>query len=173
MYNIFPSLFPFFILSDLLINYGFVEFMFNNAIENVLGYKELSLHPLDLPKSGVLHNYTGREAIAPFEIKTQPGENYYIKLVDAISGKTKIVIFLRGGETKKMEIPLGSYKIKRASGETWYGEKYLFGHNTTYTTSDEWLNFKISGPYVEGHTLTLYKVANGNFSTKSIKAEDF
>lgn len=27
MYNIFPSLFPFFILSDLLINYGFVEFI--------------------------------------------------------------------------------------------------------------------------------------------------
>ena len=27
LYNIFPSLFPFFILSDLLINYGFVEFI--------------------------------------------------------------------------------------------------------------------------------------------------
>ena len=32
MYNVFPSLFPFFILSDLLINFGFVEFL-----SNVLG----------------------------------------------------------------------------------------------------------------------------------------
>ena len=150
------------------------EDIFNSAVELRLGYKELSLKPVALPNSGVMHNYTGKEAIAPFEIKTpSTDQNFYIKLVDAMSGNTEVVIFMRGGETKKMEVPLGTYKIKRAAGHTWYGEEHLFGHNTVYTASDEWLTFRISGSYVEGHTLTLYKVANGNFSTKDIKAEDF
>lgn len=150
------------------------EDLFNQAIELKLGYKELSLQPVTLPISGVMHNYTGEETIAPFEIKTpQTDENFYIKLVDPYTDKTEVVIFMRGGETKKMEVPLGTYKIKRAAGHTWYGEENLFGHNTSYTASDELLTFKINGSYVEGHTLTLYKVANGNFSTKDIKAGDF
>lgn len=159
------------------------ENKFNQAIEEKLGYKELSLKTVPLPKSGVIHNYTGKEAIAPFEIITQASENndplglyndnYYIKLVNPYTDKTEIVIFMRGGETKKVHVPIGTYKLKRATGITWYGEEYLFGHNTQYTTSDELLTFKISGQYVEGHTLSLYKVENGNFSTKDISAEEF
>lgn len=150
------------------------EELFNQSVERKLGYKELSLKPIPLPVSGVMHNYTGNEAIAPFEIKTpSTDQNFYIKLIDAITGKTEVIIFMRGGETKKMNVPLGTYKLKRAAGYTWYGEENLFGHNTVYTASDQWLTFQISGSYVEGHTLTLYKVTNGNFSTKDIKAEDF
>ena len=150
------------------------EKVFNDAIEQKLGYKELSLKPQPLPKSGVIHNYTGKPAIAPFKIITQDNdENYYIKLVNPYTDKTEIVIFLSGGETKEMNIPIGTYKIKRAAGKTWYGEKYLFGHNSTYVASDELLTFNISGSYVEGHTLTLYKVADGNFSSKEISAEEF
>ena len=41
MYNVFPSLFPFFILSDLLINYGFVEFI-SEIFKNFMGIFNLS-----------------------------------------------------------------------------------------------------------------------------------
>ena len=149
------------------------ENKFNEAVEQKLGYKELSLKLVPLPQSGLMHNYTGKEAIAPFEIQTRVSENYYIKLVNIHTGKTEVAIFMRGGETKKMHVPLGTYKIKYASGINWYGENYLFGHKTQYTASDKLLTFKIPGSYVEGHTLTLYKVVDGNFSTYKIKADDF
>ncbi len=40
-YNVFPSLFPFFILSNLLLNYGFVEFL-SELFTNVMSYFGLS-----------------------------------------------------------------------------------------------------------------------------------
>ena len=48
MYNIFPSLFPFFILSDLLINYGFIELLselFKNFM-NRLGISGIASFPI-------------------------------------------------------------------------------------------------------------------------------
>lgn len=150
------------------------ENQFNEEVEKKLGYKELSLIPEPLPASGLMHNYTNREAMAPFEIKTSDTTvNYYIKLEDSLTKEPEIIIFVRGGDSIKIDVPLGYYKIKYATGKTWFGEEMLFGHNTTYTTSRDILSFKVDGYYVKGHTLTLYKVANGNFATQSLTPEDF
>ena len=162
--------------------------LFNQTMDALLGYKYFALKKQDLPKTGIMNLYSPLPAIAPFKISTsQPysysynsynyssddKEHYYIKLVDYYTNKTVATIFIRAGENTKVEVPTGSYKIKYATGKTWYGEADLFGHETHYSTSDERLDFSVSYGYVNGQQLTLYKVSNGNFSTKEIKAEDF
>ncbi len=37
----------------------------------------------------------------------------------------------------EIKVPLGSYIVKYAVGEKWYGEKYLFGPETRYNKADE------------------------------------
>ena len=162
--------------------------LFNQTMDALLGYKQFTLKKQELPKTGIINIYSSQPAIAPFKISTSQSysysysnynysnddkEHYYIKLVDYYTNKTVVTIFIRAGENTKVEVPTGSYKIKYATGKIWYGESDLFGHDTHYSSSEERLDFSVSYGYVNGKQLTLYKVANGNFSTKSIKAEDF
>lgn len=155
----------------------------NKALDLELGYKQFTLVKKALPSSGVIKYYTNDEPIAPFEIKTSVNDyyndtttttHYYIKLVDYYNeNNTLVTIFVRSGESVKVDIPIGDYKLKYATGETWYGEKDLFGHKTSYSKSEQQLNFSNSGYMVYGHTITLYKVQNGNLSTENINASDF
>lgn len=162
--------------------------LFNQTMDALLGYKQFTLKKQELPKTGIINIYSSQPAIAPFKISTSQSysysysnynysnddkEHYYIKLVDYYTNKTVVTIFIRAGENTKVEVPTGSYKIKYATGKIWYGESDLFGHDTHYSSSEERLDFSVSYGYVNGKQLTLYKVANGNFSTKNIKAEDF
>jgi hypothetical protein len=39
---------------------------------------------------------------------------------------------VRSGETASVNVPLGVYKIKIASGEKWYGSNKMFGPQTHY-----------------------------------------
>ena len=149
---------------------------FNEALDKVLGYKNFTLVEKSLPKSGVIKNYTRREAVAPFKIITSnysDDENYYIKLVDSRTDHVAETIFVRSGDTVEVKVPVGSYKIRYATGHKWYGEEDLFGHETSYAKSNELLVFSYSGYYVSGMSLTLYKTRNGNFATNPMKAEDF
>ena len=171
----------------------YIKTLFNNdvkkfhlALDEQLGYKEFSLDKQDMPISGIVNLYSDLPSIAPFEIVTKQSylynsstysnydnENYFIKLVDFHTNKTAATIFVRGGEKVKIEVPLGSYKIKYAIGKTWYGETDLFGHSTRYLSSNIILNFINSGNYISGKELILYNSECGNASTKRISAEEF
>lgn len=149
------------------------ENKFNQAIDEKLGYPELTLTKSPLPKSGIMKNYTGKKCIAPFRIESKNDEHTYMKLYDSISKKLALTIFIRAGETVQLDVPLGSYILKSASGAMWYNEKNCFGHNTNYTKEDTIFNFKIVNNSVEGYTLSLIKVANGNLRSIDIAPEDF
>lgn len=151
---------------------------FNQALDDILGYKNFTLVEKRLPKNGIMKNFTGKRAVAPFKISTsknysQTTDNYYIKLVDAKTKAVAVTIFVQSGSTVEVKVPLGVYKIRYAVGEKWYGEQDLFGHSTSYSKSEELLDFVDKGYYVQGHSLVLYKVANGNFSTQPMNANDF
>lgn len=151
---------------------------FNEALDQALGFKNFTLVEQELPKNGIITNYTGKKAIAPFRIITSKYssptvDNYYIKLIDAKSEQLAVTIFVQSGSTIEVNVPIGTYKIRYAVGEKWYGEKELFGHFTSYNKSEELLDFIDKGYYVQGHSLVLYKVANGNFSTQPMNAKDF
>ncbi len=131
--------------------------------------------PMPLPPSGEVRAIKNISRVAPLEIRTSPGKNYLVKLSYVNSRETVISVFVRGGDTVKIKAPLGTYTLKYASGDTWYGYKnnIWFGPSTTYTKADESLIFTSTGNGYYGHTVTLYEVENGNLSTHDIEADQF
>lgn len=131
--------------------------------------------PAARPASGVLENRTGRSAEAPFAINTSPGADYYLKLVDATTGRDAVTIYVRGGQPLEVSVPLGSYRLRYASGETWRGPAHLFGPGelTSYNASDSVFNFAVSGGYVNGYTVELIRQVGGNMDTRRISPSQF
>jgi peptidoglycan hydrolase-like protein with peptidoglycan-binding domain len=134
---------------------------------------EKSITTQPLPNSGTVHTYTAAERVAPLELKAAPGGHYLVKLVNARTFAPVLTVFVRGGATVEVDVPLGTYEIRYASGETWYGYDNLFGPNTAYSKAERTFNFAVVGNRVEGFTITLYKVAHGNLPTTTIKPTDF
>ena len=126
-----------------------------------------------MPYNGAIQIFTNDQRIAPFEIKTSQGANYLVKLVSAYSQSPIMTIFIRGGNQVTTEVPLGSFEVKYASGEKWYGYQYLFGPNTVYSKTDKTFIFQDTGDQITGYTITLYQVSNGNLRTSIISPEQF
>jgi hypothetical protein len=94
---------------------------------------------------GIVRVTKAKTRVVPFQIRTVSGSNYFIKLVNAADDSDMYVLFVRGGSTFKITMPIGTYRLQFASGKTWYGEKALFGEQTTYWTADQMLSFRKSG----------------------------
>ncbi len=125
------------------------------------------------PYNGATQVYTNGERVAPFEIQTSSDANYLVKLVSAYSQKPVMTIFIRGGKTVSTEVPLGKYEVKYASGEKWYGYEHLFGPETDYSKAETLFTFKNTGYQINGYTITLYRVSNGNLRTSRISPSQF
>ncbi len=95
---------------------------------------------------------------APLKIITQPGDSndYYCKLINAQTGATEMILFVRGGFIGEFEVPLGTYKLKYACGYRWYGSKYLFGPSTVCIEGKNVLEFLIQGDQYKGNSIELY-----------------
>jgi len=126
-----------------------------------------------LPYSGSVHMYTATAREAPFEIKAAQGSHYLVKLVDAFTNLSVLTVFVQSGTTVNIDVPLGTYEVRYASGETWYGYEYLFGPDTAYSKADKKFTFEVIGNQINGFTITLYKVAHGNLHTSAIKPSEF
>jgi hypothetical protein len=123
---------------------------------------------------GIILKNTEAEFIAPFGIKTSPGANYFVKLVDVITSKAIVGIYVVGGSPIEVDVPLGRYEMRYASGQTWYGLEHLFGEGTTtYSKAVEIFEFSIQGNQIAGYTVELIQQLNGNLSTKQIDASQF
>ena len=125
------------------------------------------------PYNGSVQKFTSAEPIAPLEIKSGSGSNYLVKLVNAYSQELIMTIFVRSGSTVTVDVPLGNYEFRYASGKKWYGYKYLFGPNTSYSKTDKTFDFVNTGYQVSGYTVTLYRVSHGNLRTSRIEASQF
>lgn len=116
--------------------------------------------------------------LAPLQVKARrPGPSFFLKLVYASTGETAATYYIRQGATLDADVPLGSYRIKYASGLDWYGSEKLFGPTTIYSQVDEAFTFSQTQSYgtytVSGYTLELYKQVGGNLDTRSISAKAF
>ena len=109
---------------------------------------------------------------APLTIETRPGRNYYIKLVST-SGRPVLHAFIHGGRTADLTAPLGSYRLRYAAGETWYGPEHLFGPDTIYSEADAMFNFTEDYSGYSGYTVELILQTGGNLSTRTIDASRF
>ena len=87
---------------------------------------------------------TADEALAPFQVKTESGDNYLIKLVDPQTRKDVVRMYVVGGQTADFQVPLGDYEVLSASGVNWYGDELLFGPQTAYSKLDTVSRFTLS-----------------------------
>ena len=131
--------------------------------------------PAQFIQPGVHRNWTGRPSLAPFEVRTRPGRNYFIKLVDDVTNREVVAIYAVGGRTLDILVPLGTYRMRYAAGETWRGEQHLFGPGnlTQYAASDDAFHFRETATGYEGYTVELILQADGNMHTRPIGAADF
>lgn len=111
----------------------------------------------------------GGERIAPLEIVTSgDGVHYFVKLTDWETDAPVLTIFVRAGQTAETTVPLGSYRLKYATGETWLGPDKLFGEETIYSQADNRFDFERQGNEVSGYTVELILQTGGNLSTRRI-----
>src|SRR5262249_29592697 len=90
-----------------------------------------ALKPVSV-KNGILRRKVGRDAIAPMRIETPTSAHYILKLVNTQNGAEEMLIYVSSNSEFETKIPLGTYTIRGAYGEIWYGEEKLFGPDTSY-----------------------------------------
>lgn len=146
---------------------------YSNQPEETQHYESFKAKELLLPENGSVKYFTKARRVAPLQIFTRSNANYYLKLEDIYSGKTTLTVFIRGGQSVNLKVPLGSYYMKYASGEKWYGDEILFGPYTSYSKAIEVFNFELQGNQYIGYTVELYLQSNGNLNIDEITANEF
>jgi hypothetical protein len=111
---------------------------------------------------------------APFEIKTPWGSgDHIIKLKNWSTGELVLSAFVLEGASFETEVPLGTYRLQYASGDSWYGIEHLFGPDTVYGQAESQLKFFNNGINLMGHVVELIPQRGGNLRTGRISAGDF
>jgi hypothetical protein len=129
---------------------------------------------LTKPVHGAVKWYSPPKAsVVPFEIKTSSDSSYFVKFVDATTGANVLGIFVEGGRDLSTTVPQGSYLLKYASGQRWYGYEDYFGKDTAYSKASSTFDFRADEDKASGYSITLYKVKNGNMRSSEITKAEF
>jgi hypothetical protein len=123
--------------------------------------------------TGVVRTRLGKERIAPLEIRTSSGSDYFIKLCDLADNQEELAMYVEGGRTFTTDVPLGTYKLRYAAGNVWYGEHYRFGPDTVYYEADKHFTFYRQGNSVNGYTIELILQVDGNLRTRRLDPAQF
>lgn len=127
-----------------------------------------------MPREGVVAILTKKNLIAPLSIETSPSaKGYFAKLVDTRTQRDVLTFFIRGGSKIEIKAPLGTYRLRYASGDQWFGRELLFGAATAYAEADKTLDFRIDGDRINGYAIELIVRRDGNLATKSLSASQF
>lgn len=125
-----------------------------------------------VPASHGVLQWPSTAGVAPLGVKTQYGNDYYVKLVD-MGGRTIMTMYIEGGRDFECKVPLGTFEMRYAAGKTWYGTKYHFGPETVYAKADKLLNFTSNSSGYSGYTVELILQRDGNLSTSRLSHDAF
>jgi hypothetical protein len=141
------------------------------------------LKPAPSPPTSVIEKGRRRKGIAPFKIETEAGADYLLKLVSTTDENDNIIIFVRGGEIYSSKMPLGTYKIRGATGSTWYSKEAFFGPTTRFfrlqdkngkgPEASTTIRFWQERNKIFGMTLILKNVVGGNMAQEPISRSEF
>lgn len=139
------------------------------------GPREFEVPELRLPATGTVRSSLDDDPIAPFKVSASRDANYLVKL--AAGEDQYLTLFVPRGQTCQIEVPLGTYELRFASGDRWYGYEHLFGPETACQKGDTPMEFSKEpthdGHRVSGCSITLYRVPGGNMRTRSMDVDDF
>lgn len=126
--------------------------------------------------NGEIVKYPVGERLAPLTVETTDSSNYCIVLepLDAVArANGQMAFMILAGEEVDISVPLGEYEIFYTTGTTWYGNEDYFGKESGFYKCDGTFDFDADDQSVNGWTLTLYAVPNGNLETDKIPQKDF
>ncbi len=124
-------------------------------------------------KHGYQKSLVSHERIAPLAIRTSPGDNYLVKLVDALNGTPVMYMMIEGGRPFETRVPLGIYRIRYAAGKQWLNLNDLFGEHTVTSEAEQSFNFRRTADGVTGYQIELILQRSGNLHTKAIPRAQF
>jgi hypothetical protein len=138
-------------------------------------------NPAALPHNGKEWSYTNAAKPATLKVNASGDANFFVKLAYPSSTSPVMTMFVRAGKTAQMNVPLGTYEFRYATGDVWYGEQRLFGQETIYNKADSLFEFEQTTTNTStgqrigttGIEVTLYKVAGGNLRTRRIEKDQF
>ena len=142
-----------------------VALIISNIVNESSANKGLT--PVDEPVSGELLSGSWHSDGSKITVSVDSGNSYVVKLKTR-SGVERMSFYVRAGDTVTVNVPSERLYVFFASGDTWYGQRYLFGENTRYTKDENACDFS-----KYSRTYTLYPVTDGNFSETPIDAKDF
>jgi hypothetical protein len=112
--------------------------------------------------------------MVPLRIVTQRGEShYFLKVVDWHTEQIIKTFFVYAGQSHETVVPVGSYRVKYASGKRWYGEKDLFGPETSYVQPDKQFDFAQMSAGYSGYTVELIPQEYGNLRSEAISPDQW
>jgi len=124
--------------------------------------------------SGAKKLYTHSPALAPLSITTPPDDNFVFRIVKNGTKKYVMSIYMAGGDTREFKVPLGTYSIYVAQGQTWCGHDVAFGRSSTrYTRLDGTFAFTRDAQAYNGHRIELVPQIMGNLDSKEVSANEF
>jgi hypothetical protein len=130
-----------------------------------------------MPKTGITFKNKDEVGVAPFTINTKGENGYFARLVNTATDEAFVEMFIRGGESIEVKVPLGEYELRYITGKNWVGHTEpnfkMFGKDTVFMKADTVLDFYENEKGYTGHSVLLYLVPNGNLSTSQINPDDF
>lgn len=171
------------VILAVMINIVSKDPMYNNSSSNNSGTTSAGIDGSDAdtnyiaqeyPASGTILYENGESRICPLSIETESVDTdaYYIKLVNS-QGHTVLTTFIHPGSKIEINVPTGTYRLRYASGKTWYGETNLFGPETHYSEATSPFYFYSDASGTHGYTVELYKQFDGNLGEKTLDKSEF
>lgn len=143
------------------------------ADRNTPRESDFDIKPKSLPSNGTWWDYTSKAKVAPLKVSVSSGRNYYIKLVDNGSDEPVLTLFIRDGQSARVDVPIGTYEMRYATGDTWYGPEHLFGPETDRYKAESKFFFYRDGGQVSGYSVELVIQEGGNLDTRRIPESEF
>jgi len=124
-----------------------------------------------LPANGYgVYNFDKANTASTLQIDSRAGQGHLIVKLERPENKEVVCWFLiHEGQSHRTPFPPGQYRMKLASGKTWYGEKHLFGPNASYSTITELITL----PERTNYTISLTPNVMGTLKDRPIGTDDF
>jgi hypothetical protein len=133
---------------------------------------DLNRPEFDKFRHGIVYRRMGY-GDAPLRIVTQPGSNYFFKLVRPNTRIIELAGFIEGGKILDAQLTIGDYELRYAVGQSWISAQEFFGVTTGFSKASSPLSFKFDGARYQGVEVRLIMQTGGNLKTTAVKRSEF
>ena len=128
------------------------------------------------PRNGQVFDSTAQGGYCTLTVKAGDSP-VFVKVVRVNNPESLVSVYVRAKKSATVKVREGTYTIRFATGEKWFGTSVLFGSGTRYITLDNNYKFEVRTGggyrYASDLQLTLIPVAGGQETFSEIMRKDF